>query len=194
MSLAFGLTPHYIGGMISYQLLVIAVALGCDAFSVAIGVGSQGLSPRRIFRLAWHFALFQFLMPLIGLGIGETTAKSIGDAGIWIASGGLAIIGLRMAREGLRHPAHRIEQKDPTRGWSLIALSVSTSVDALVAGFSLGLIGAHILMACTVIGMVAGVMTATGMLLGAGAAKALGRWAEVGGGLVLIALAMIFVL
>jgi manganese efflux pump family protein len=194
MILAFSQMAHYIGGMISYQLLVIAVALGCDAFSVAIGVGSQGLSARRIFRLTWHFALFQFIMPLIGLGIGETTAKSIGEAGIWIASGGLALIGIRMAREGLRHPAHRIERKDPTRGWSLIALSVSTSVDALVAGFSLGLIGVHILIACTIIGIVAGMMTAIGMLLGAGAAKALGRGAEVGGGLVLIALAVAFVL
>jgi putative Mn2+ efflux pump MntP len=32
-------------------------------------------------------------------------------------------------------------RRDPTRGWSLLALSVATSLDALVVGFSLGLKG-----------------------------------------------------
>jgi putative Mn2+ efflux pump MntP len=180
--------------MINYQLLAISVALGCDAFSVAIGVGSQGLSPRRIFRLSFHFALFQFLMPLIGLALGVVAANLIGHAGHYVAAAGLAIIGFRMAREALQPKHGGAERPDPTRGWSLVILSFSTSVDALVAGFSLGLIGSGILTACIVIGLIAGLMTVTGMFLGAGAAKGLGKWAEFAGGVGLIVLAVVFAL
>lgn len=180
--------------MISSQLLIISIALGCDAFSVAIGVGARGLSARRIFRLSWHFALFQFLMPLVGLGIGQAAAELAGEAGKWVASGGLAIIGFRMAREALRPHQDSVDRGDPTRGWSLVMLSFSTSVDALIAGFSLGLMKVNVLIACLVIGIMAGLMTFTGMFIGAGAARWLGRWAEFLGGMVLIALAVGFIL
>jgi len=179
--------------MINLELLVIAVALGCDAFSVAIGVGAQGLTARRVFRLSWHFALFQFLMPLIGLALGQVTATLVGTAGSWVAAGCLGLIGFRMAREALRQENERIVRKDPTRGWPLLMLSFSTSVDALVAGFSLGLLGRNVLIACLVIGLTAGLMTIAGMFIGARAARVLGKWAEFAGGIVLIGLAVIFV-
>jgi putative Mn2+ efflux pump MntP len=180
--------------MINYQLLTIAVALGCDAFSVAVGVGSLGLAPRRIFRLSWHFALFQFLMPLVGLALGTVAAHLIGQAGHWIAAAGLAVIGFRMAREALSRKEDQATRSDPTRGWSLVILSISTSVDALVAGFSLGLLGGNILTSCLVIGVTAGLMTISGMFLGAGAAKGLGQWAEFAGGVGLMGLAVVFVI
>lgn len=180
--------------MVNLRLLAVAVALGCDAFSVAVGVGAQGLDLRRIFRLSFHFALFQFLMPLIGLAIGQVAAHHVGAAGHWVAAAGLAVIGFRMAREALRHKDAGADRRDPTRGWSLIVLSFSTSIDALVAGFSLGLIGGSILTACLIIGAAAGLMTMSGMFLGAGAAKGLGKWAEFAGGLGLMALAVAFAL
>jgi putative Mn2+ efflux pump MntP len=180
--------------MINAKLIAIAVALGCDAFSVALGVGSQGLSARRIFRLSWHFALFQFLMPLAGLALGEAAARNAGATGSWVAATALAIIGFRMAREALRHREDREMRRDPTRGWSLVMLSVSTSIDALVAGFSLGLMGTNIFAACAVIGVTAGLMTIAGMILGAGAARGLGKWAEFAGGIILMVLAIAFVI
>lgn len=180
--------------MITFELLAAAVALGCDAFSVAVGIGALGISGRRIFRLSWHFGLFQFFMPLIGLAMGQLSATVLGQAGQWVAAGCLVLIGFNMIRHLFSPGDQSPRKKDPTRGWSLIALSLSTSVDALIAGFSLGILGVNILIACLVIGLTAGLMTAAGMLIGAGAARALGRWAELFGGLVLIGLAIFFVI
>jgi manganese efflux pump family protein len=177
----------------NYSLIGIAIALGCDAFSVAIGVGSRGFNWRRAFRLVFHFALFQFLMPLIGLALGIAAAGLIGEMGKWVASAGLAVIGAHMAWDSLKHPEPHLERADPTRGWSLVILSVSTSVDALVAGFSLGLLRMNIFAACGVIGLMAGVMTLAGMALGHTAARGLGHWAEFAGGILLVGLAVIFV-
>lgn len=180
--------------MINLELLIVAVALGCDALSVAVGVGASGVTGRRIFRLSWHFGLFQFFMPLIGLAMGQMSAAVLGRAGHWLAAGCLGLIGLNMARQALRTPGEKIEGKDPTRGWTLVMLSFSTSVDALVAGFGLGLRGANVLIACLIIGFAAAVVTTAGMLIGAGAAKTLGRWVELFGGAVLIGLAVFFML
>jgi putative Mn2+ efflux pump MntP len=180
--------------MISLELIAVAVALGCDAFSVAIGVGALGLTGRRIFRLAWHFGLFQFFMPLIGLVIGNYSAAILGTAGKWVAAVCLAVIGFNMLRGAFKTGDKSRRRGDPTRGWSLVVLSFSTSVDALITGFSLGLMGVNILIACIVIGVTASLMTIIGMLIGAGAAYAIGRRAEAFGGIVLMLLAAFFIL
>ncbi len=178
--------------MATFQLMMIAVALGCDAFSVAIGVGAQGISVRRLFRLSFHFALFQFLMPLIGLVLGQYAATILGTAAAWVAALSLGVIGFRMAKQALIRRSDEV-RRDPTRGWTLVLLSISTSVDAMVVGFSLGLLGLNIFIACLVIGLTAGLMTMTGMFVGAGAARGLGRWAEFGGGILLMGMAVWFV-
>jgi len=181
--------------MISLELLAVAIALGCDAFSVAIGVGSRrGLTKRRIFRLTFHFGLFQFFMPLIGLGIGQIAAVFIGRAGHRIAALCLAVIGINMIRTAWKNGYSRQRQVDPSKGWSLVILSISTSIDALVAGFGLGLLGMKLLFSCIVIGITAALMTFTGMIIGACAYNMMGRWAEIFGGVVLIVLAVIFIL
>lgn len=82
---------------------------------------------------------------------------------------------------------------DPTRGWSLVVLSVATSLDALVVGFSLGLKGAaDIWWASTVIGVVAAMMSLAGVAIGRRVGKAVGRPAEIAGALVLMALGVSF--
>jgi putative Mn2+ efflux pump MntP len=49
-------------------LLGLSVGLAMDAFAVSIGIGLNAprVSRRTTLRLAWHFGLFQFLMPIIG--------------------------------------------------------------------------------------------------------------------------------
>ncbi|MCK5798679.1 MAG: manganese efflux pump, partial [Deltaproteobacteria bacterium] len=50
------------------EIFAVAIALAMDAFAVALaaGVSLQRVSQRQTFRLAWHFGLFQALMPIIG--------------------------------------------------------------------------------------------------------------------------------
>lgn len=53
------------------EILLIAIALAMDAFTVAMAVGLHlscdgCISRRQYFRLAFHFGLFQFLMPVMG--------------------------------------------------------------------------------------------------------------------------------
>jgi putative Mn2+ efflux pump MntP len=188
------------------NLLAVAVGLGMDAMSVAMGVGVRWHGPRQRFRLSFHMGLFQFLMPLLGWLAGRELAGLLADWGKWIAGALVLAIGIKMLYEALRsHPGataeaveHEAEEvlhvpADPTRGWSLLVLSVATSIDALVVGLSLGLKQVSIWGASVVIGIVAALMALTGIAIGKRLGQQFGRPAEIFGALVLIALAVSFV-
>lgn len=162
-----------------------------DAFAVSIGAGLQlkEVTPRQTFRLAWHFGLFQALMPIVGWLAGLSVVKWIAPVDHWLAFALLAIIGGRMIYEAVREGADRDDERaDPTRGWTLVLLSVATSIDALAVGLSLALLDVSIWWPAVVIGIVAGAFTTVGLQLGKRFGALLGRRMEIIGGIILIAI------
>ena len=111
--------------------LGIALALAMDAFAVSIASGLKlaGVTPRHVFRLSFHFGLFQFLMPVIGWYIGRQMAAAISEFDHWIAFGLLSLVGGRMLWEAYSERESGAKT-DPTRGVLLVALSLATSIDA----------------------------------------------------------------
>lgn len=172
-----------------WQLLGLGLALGCDAFAVGLGVGARWHGSRQIFRLAFHFGLFQFLMPLVGWPLGRGALGLAQSWAPWLAFAVLVFLGGRMILEGLR-ASEEVRPADPTKGLSLVALSLATSIDALGAGFSLGLVGGAVFWPAVVIGLAAGAMTACAMLLGSRLSAHFGRGMDIAGGAILIAIAV----
>jgi len=81
---------------------------------------------------------------------------------------------------------HGVPRRDPTRGLTLLMLSVATSIDALAVGLSLGMLRLGIWYPILIIGVVTFGLTVLGMLLGARLGSRFGRCTEFFGGLVLI--------
>ena len=173
-----------------WLLLGIAVGLAMDAFAAAIAVSvSLGrVSRRQMFRLAWHFGLFQALMPVLGWCGGMSVEHWIRAWDHWLAFGLLAFVGGRMLASGLRPNRDAPAQLDPTRGLSLVVLSVATSIDALAVGLSFAALGVRIWLPSAIIGVTAGLMTTLGSALGSRLGDRFGRWMEVLGGGLLIAI------
>jgi putative Mn2+ efflux pump MntP len=170
-------------------LLGIALALAMDAFAVSTGLGLSlhPVTSAQTYRLAFHFGLFQFLMPVAGWKAGGSLIKIIGPYDHWVAFGLLLAVGGKMMIESLRREGdERLEKPDPTRGVPLLILSVATSLDALAVGLSLAALGTAIFYPAAVIGLVAFAATIVGMRLGPVLGKIIGRRAELLGGLVLI--------
>ncbi len=172
-------------------LIGIAVALAMDAFAVALGVGVSvsPLTGRHFFRLGFHFGLFQAMMPIIGWLAGRTIQSYIVDYDHWIAFGLLAFVGGHMIYEAF-HPEEERQPGDPTRGFSLVFLSIATSIDALAVGLSLGMLNITVWFPALIIGLVAGLFTLAGMLIGRKAGDAWGAKVEILGGIVLIAIGL----
>ena len=177
-----------------FNIVAIAVALAMDAFAVSIatGVCLKEVSPRQAFRLSWHFGLFQALMPIIGWSAGAAVHAYMAAFGHWIAFGLLSLIGLNMIREAFKPEDCEITPKDPTRGLSLVMLSIATSIDALAVGFSVSMLDISIWFPAFIIGVVAALFTIIGLQIGKriGALTPIGFYAELLGGLVLIGIGM----
>ncbi|MBN1448978.1 MAG: manganese efflux pump [Bacteroidetes bacterium] len=168
-------------------LLFIAFALGIDAFAVSLSTGAYLVraNRRQTFRMSFHFGLFQALMPVIGWLAGTAFVDLIHDVDHWIAFGLLAAIGGRMIWNSLRTEGSGIA-KDVTRGWSLISLSIATSIDALAVGLSLSMLEVEIVFPALVIGIVAGLMSLVGIRLGERISRLAGTHMEFIGGIILI--------
>ncbi len=171
-------------------LLGIAIALAMDAFAVALSTGLilPKLTGRHLFRFGFHFGLFQALMPILGWLAGVTLRTYIESFDHWLAFGLLAFVGGKMLWEARQSDKEGPPKGDPTRGMSLVILSIATSIDALAVGLSLAILGVTIWTPALVIGLVAGVLTLCGMLLGRRLGQAWGTGVEIAGGLILIAI------
>ncbi|MFH1080012.1 MAG: manganese efflux pump MntP family protein [Pseudomonadota bacterium] len=172
------------------SILLIAVGLGMDALSVAVGIGAAArtLTFGSVLRLSGSFGLFQFAMPLVGWLAGRTVADTISFYDHWVAFLLLALVGGKMIRDSFSHETKRTHAGDPTRGLTLLVLSVATSIDALAVGLSLAFLRAPIIHAGVIIGGVCFLMTAAGMVFGRKLGGLFGKKAELIGGLVLLSI------
>ncbi len=169
------------------NLLGIAVGLAMDAFAVSIAAGLiiASVTSRHVFRCAFHFGLFQFLMPIVGWLAGSKLSPWVFTWGHGLAFGLLGVIGLKMLWDARSDKQDR-DQADPTRGWLLVALSLGTSVDALAVGMSMGLMRVPVIFPSAVIGVVAALFSTVGITFASRALARYGRVAEGLGGVILI--------
>lgn len=170
-------------------LFLLAVALAMDAFAVAL---CQGASARPgvagALRIGAAFGAAQGLMPLGGWALGVAFAGLIEAVDHWIAFGLLAFLGVRMIREGLDSDDEDAAPAEALVGKALLIAAVATSIDAAAAGVTLPALGLPVLLACGVIAAVTAAICFAGTLMGAAIGTRFGKWAEIGGGLVLIGL------
>lgn len=173
-----------------WVVLGIAVGLAMDTFAVAIGasVMLRGVTKRQVFRFAFHFGLFQAIMPVVGWAAGIRFVGYIAHWDHWIAFallgfvGGKAIAGAWTKEE----ETSEAPRTDPTRGWSLVVLSIATSLDALAVGLSFAVLDMAIWVPVAIIGVVTALITMTGMLVGSRLGSRFGKPIEILGGLILI--------
>jgi manganese efflux pump family protein len=169
------------------SLLGIAVGLAMDAFAVSIAAGLtvDAVTPRHVFRIGFHFGLFQFLMPILGWLAGGQLAAYFGTYDHWVAFVLLVGVGGKMLWES-RGKEKAENGRDPTRGLMLVTLSIATSLDALAVGVSMALLGVSVWIPAVVIGIVAGALSTIGINFGGRIGPRWEHWAEAGGGIVLI--------
>lgn len=169
------------------ELMLLAIGLSLDAFAVALGSATNGhvKGKRPAFRLSFHFALFQALMPVIGWIIGNRVNELVAIFDHWIAFILLLFIGAKMIYESFKHEKDS-QRSDPTKGWSLVILSIATSIDALVVGFSLALIKMEIWYPSIIIGITTGVLSLIGIYFGIKLGSLFGKRMELLGGIIII--------
>lgn len=169
-----------------YEIVIIAFGLSLDAFAVSLGAGAgkKIREQRGAFRLAFHFGLFQFLMPVIGWFMGVKIAPFVQSIDHWIAFALLLFVGLKMIKES--YSDGEAVENDPSKGKNLVMLSIATSIDALVVGFSFAMLRIEIWYPSTIIGIITAIVSIVGIYIGKILGTKIGPKMEFAGGAVIV--------
>jgi manganese efflux pump family protein len=172
-------------------IIIIAVSLSMDAFAVSVVSGSvyKRLKIRHIFRMAVFFGGFQAIMPLVGSLAGISVKEYVAGYDHWAAFVLLSVIGAKMIYESFKITSAE-ENFNPENTMVLLALSVATSIDALVVGITLSFLRVSIVTAAVIIGLVTFALSYLGVLIGKRFGHFFENKIEAIGGLVLIALGL----
>ena len=175
------------------KLLAFVLPLGLDSFAVAAAIGAAGpVTAGQRLRISMIFVAFEAGMPLIGLTLGSSLARAIGDIADYVAAAAVIGVGAWML-------AHSDDDEQAagrllaTRGTAVIALGVSISLDELAIGFSLGLVRLPLIPVIIAIGVQALLAAQLGLSLGARISEHLRERAEQVAGVALILLGGILI-
>jgi putative Mn2+ efflux pump MntP len=168
-------------------ILFTALGLSADCFAVALSlsISQRGLSLRQFVRFPLAFGIFQALMMVLGWLAGRSIVQYISSYDHWLAFGLLAFIGGRMIWESF-HAKDEGKGRDINRLFTLLALSIATSIDSLAVGLGYAFLKVDIILACSITGITAFIITLIGHYIGNKARGLLGKWAEIVGGVILI--------
>ena len=135
------------------ELIVLAIGLAMDAFSVSI-CGSMALAPENRLSTAVKFGLlfgfFQFIMPVIGYYSSFWAYDLISTYDHWIAFILLMYIGVNMIKES----SEGCEASSSYSVKRMFTLAIATSIDALAVGISFACLNVNIWLSSIIIGIV----------------------------------------
>jgi putative Mn2+ efflux pump MntP len=151
-------------------LLALAFVLSLDNFRSSIALGTVPFGLRRALQIAVVFGFWDAIAPLVGGELGSLFGDSIGPVADYIGPCVLGAYGLYLLVGAIRNP----EPEELDHPWvTLFGMPLSLSVDNLLAGTGLGLLGFSPVIPAVTFGVMTALMTLVGLCLGRAAVKAI---------------------
>jgi manganese efflux pump family protein len=165
-------------------LILMAFALGMDAFSVGLGMGMFNLRLRQIFKIGITIGIFHVWMPLLGMIAGKFLSNQFGTIATYIGGGLLLVLGVQMIWSSFKKEDSSVIT--PV-GFGLIVFAFSVSLDSFSVGLTLGIYQAKTVLVLVCFGVAATLLTWMGLLIGRKVQHWLGGYSELLGGSILLA-------
>ena len=175
-----------------FELLILAVGVSMDAFTVSIckGLAMKRATVKGCMTCGVWFGGFQALMPTIGFFLGALFAEAIQAIDHWVAFVLLAVIGINMLKEVFEQEECCCcceEQNADLSVKTMFVMAVATSIDALAVGISLAMAGnVNIWTAALFIGLCTFSFSAAGVKIGNVFGARFEKKAQLAGGVILI--------
>ena len=177
--------------------ILLGIALAMDAFSVSVvnGLNEPNMKTRKKIIIPLIFAIFQFIMPLIGYICVSNLVdnfETFADIAPFIGFALLLMLGGKMVLEGL------LKKEDDTIITSfpiLLVQGLATSIDALSVGFAIDdykMIEAII--SCIIIGLITFIICFTGVVIGKKIGKKYNGISSILGGIILILIGVVILI
>src|SRR4051794_2932597 len=169
------------------ELLVIGFTLSLDNFRSAVLLGAFRLSWRRSVQVALVFGFWDAVAPLVGILGGDYLGEAIGDTAEYIGAIAIAASGVFLIVKARRTP----EPDEMDERWFLFGLPIPLSLDNIVAGTSLGLLGFSPWLAPPLFGVMTAVVTLAGLQLGRAATSLIKFRSDLVTGVALVIMAVL---
>lgn len=169
------------------NIAFLGLGLAADAFAVSLSSGFliQRIKFNKALKIALFFGIFQAIMPFIGWLTGLSFREFMSNIDHWIAFILLLGLGSKMIYEAYKN-IDEDEKFNPLDTYTLFALAIATSIDALAAGLGLSLLKTSILLPCTLIGLITFALSFIGVFVGHKFGSIFNQKIEIVGGLTLI--------
>jgi len=173
-------------------VFILAIGLSMDSFAVSVGCGlaEQKISFRHAAKISFSLAFFQGLLPVFGWFMGSEIRDYVESIDHWIAFLLLFFLGGKMIL--YRFKEENQEKISDIYSWKhIVTLSIATSIDALVVGFSYALASTtNIFGGAIIIGAVTFFFAMLGIRIGKDVGYSLGPKVELVGGIILICIGL----
>lgn len=169
-------------------ILIVAVSLSMDAFSLSLIYGTLNLDKKLEKTLSIIVGVFHFFMPILGLSIGNIIVKHI-PMDISLITG-LIFIGLGIEMVFSIKKEEEIKELNGLIHLFFFALAVS--IDSFLVGINLGINKTNIILASTTFMIVSGIFTYIGLKIGKRITNLIGNISIILGGIILIILGLFY--
>ncbi len=163
-------------------LILMAFALGMDAFSIGIGMGMFKLRLRQVFYIGLTVGIFHVIMPLLGMIAGRFLSETFGTFATYAGGILLMVLGIQMFWSSFKDDDQTLVA--PV-GFGLLLFALSVSLDSFSVGLSLGIFGARTAVTVACFGIAATLLTWLGLMIGRKFQGVIGAYSEALGGSIL---------
>lgn len=170
-------------------IILIAVSLSMDAFSLALIYGTSGITKRDKIILSLIVGMYHFIMPLIGLTIGTFIADKIIINTNILVGVILSLIAIEMIISSFKDKEEKFLLSIP--GYLVFGLSVS--IDSLTTGIGLPAITDNYFLSSTIFSVTSFFFTLLGLNVGNFLNQKYGKISTLIGGTVLFVLGIIYI-
>ncbi len=152
--------------MNNIEIFIIALSLSADTFAVSVSSGCNAKKCFSVptFKMAFIFALFQGLMPVIGWLAGNGMERFVSDFAHWIAFLMLLMVGGKMIWESFDKADKK--ERNPFKFSIICFLALATSIDALAIGITFSMLNVSIFYPAIIIGIITFVAALLGIFVG----------------------------
>jgi len=178
-----------------YEIILIGVALAMDAFALTIANCSTyktTLCRKKELAMPLTFAIFQFLMPVIGFYIGSIFANYLSVIAKFLTFAIFFILASKIVIDNIKEMSENDSEikSSPFTFGILIVQGIATSIDALAIGVTFAVSLSAPFIASLIIGAVTFVIVAIALFIGKSLGKILGKYAQWLGAIILFALSI----
>lgn len=173
-----------------FLILVVAISLSMDAFSLALVYGTLNISDKIIRRVSLTVGTFHFFMPLLGYFFGEVLARCLTfNSNILVG-----VIFIFLAVEMFLSVFKRDSVEMFSGFLSYFLFGFTVSIDSFSVGIGLGSLGSSVLTSCITFSTVSFLFTYVGLKMGKKLALKFGNISTVIGSVLLFVLGIYYLI